>query len=168
MALFAYHVCLLFKQSNKARNWIQTSSIEKQIFNFFSKCQAISDKLVTYDIIKSNLSTEILKPIRAEYLKLLHVIFNQQVYLPPQIAYTSDSSALANRHKYLTNQSPRNGTRQILYSRYYSDFEEIEKLASGGFGSVYKVNKEIISLQFLFYFYFIFIKSNKKQNKYLL
>jgi hypothetical protein len=73
--------------------------------------------------------------------------------MPPQITYSNDKRmhrshsnedfsnsspnskmALVNRDKKLTNY------KNLIFSRYSSDFLEIEKLGQGGFGEVYKVN----------------------------
>jgi hypothetical protein len=82
---------------------------------------------------------------------LLHALFNQYKHLPPQITYindqkstkTSDNSTFAQNN--ISNNNNDNVTslvkNQFMFSRYQTDFIEIEKLASGGFGSVYKVIK---------------------------
>jgi len=80
-------------------------------------------------------------------------MFNQFTYMPPQITYANDKQrmhrshsngdfssspnskmALVNRDKKLANY------KNLIFSRYSSDFLEIEKLGQGGFGEVYKVN----------------------------
>ena len=111
----------------------------------------ICQKLIKYNVIGPNLASDAFKPIRYQYQMLLHALFNQYRHLPAQITYTNDptnsikssdnlSSAQSN---IISNNNNDNVTslvkNQFMFSRYHTDFIEIEKLASGGFGSVYKV-----------------------------
>ena len=86
---------------------------------------------------------------------MLHAIFNQFQYLPAQIVERGSRSSRNKLQRSVSNDTdsklwdvmPAEENysdsllkRQYMFSRYLSDFIEIEKLASGGFGSVFKVS----------------------------
>lgn len=120
----------------------------------------ICQQLVKLGLFDSNLISDFFRPIRFEYLKFLHVIFNKS--LPLQLSYVSRKTksisysilnqnseekkipklkSKINNNEALSKQSPL--SFMFNSSRYKTDFEEIEKLGSGGFGSVFKA-KNII------------------------
>lgn len=112
----------------------------------------ISNRLIAYNIIPAAFTLPLFKQIRLQYNKLIYQIFTQYKRLPPQITYdvanknekftrsrsvdasTSLSDFELNRLRNLVDVN-----KEFLFSRYTSEFTEIERLASGGFGSVYKV-----------------------------
>ena len=106
--------------------------------------------------------SEEFRPVRFQYQRILYALFNQYRRLPPQLAYHSPAAngqfpgasaidaaadsnhgALVPRRRRSGDTISPGGDRKFVFSRYESDFIEIEKLASGGFGSVYKVNIKI-------------------------
>ena len=111
-----------------------------------------------YDIIKSNVASDVFKPMRAVYQKFLHAILNQAKCLPPQITWSNgttrqrlkrsqsiDDNSSSRGSKYLPVLGGQNGSgynefteNKLIFSRYFTEFIEIGKLGSGGFGSVYK------------------------------
>ena len=115
----------------------------------------ILNKLIQYNIIGTKVASDLFKPIRFQYQKLLHAIFNQFQYLPAQIVEKGSRSSRNKLQRSVSNDTDsrhwdvmpveENNSdsllkRQYMFSRYLSDFIEIEKLASGGFGSVFKVS----------------------------
>jgi hypothetical protein len=84
-------------------------------------------------VISPDSASDSFRSIRYQYQMLLHALLNQyNSNMPPQIAYDiSTNSPELNFSKFAKNQ--------LTLSRYQTDFVEIEKLASGGFGFVYKV-----------------------------
>ena len=97
--------------------------------------------------------------------------------MPPQITYANDKRmhrshsnedfssspnskmALVNRDKKLSNY------KNLIFSRYSSDFLEIEKLGQGGFGEVYKVNAFVSFSLYLSFttICFFFFSLNERQ-----
>ncbi len=126
------------------------------------------------------------RPVRFEYQKILHALFNQTIHYAIPIEYNvngfwksnpklnrsfshidsiqnknGERKALARKDSDKFDDSDLDGdgntptptsTSNLFYSRYHTDFVEIEKLGSGGFGSVYKVKnlnfKNILYLSF--------------------
>ncbi len=91
----------------------------------------------------------IFKAVRVQYNLLIRQIF-EQTTLPPQITYplhsnkyqrsqSYDVSMNFESSKHASNSTGSTSNNELLYSRYATDFEEIECLATGGFGSVFKV-----------------------------
>ncbi len=76
---------------------------------------------------------------------LLHALFNQYKHIPAQITYPTTTKSSSNNSSFSHHHNNQDDTEknlvknQYMFSRYHTDFIEIEKLASGGFGSVYKV-----------------------------
>lgn len=108
--------------------------------NAQNKFKEICQKLVAFNVIGPNLISDQFRPIRFQYQKLLYVIFNQHSNLYPQI--TTDKPNVSNS-KQLNRQTSLNGEDHSIFSRYASDFVELGKLGSGGFGSVYKARNNL-------------------------
>lgn len=98
--------------------------------------------LVNFNIIGADLTSDHFRQIRFQYQKILFTMFSHnRPTQHPQLTYQrmssnkSDKSFSENFNEANTSQK-----RELIFSRYNSDFEELEKIASGGFGSVFKVN----------------------------
>lgn len=101
------------------------------------KFREICDKLVNFNVIGPNLISDNFRPIRFQYQKLLYAIFNQTSTIYPQLSIKNEPEN-SNSGSKLIRQSSANENENSIFSRYASDFIELGKLASGGFGSVYK------------------------------
>jgi len=99
----------------------------------------ICQKLVKFDIIGVDLTSDLFKQIRWQYQKLLYHIFNQQNTIRyPQITY-SKPIKISPTDLVSPDVLTQKTRGELIFSRYASDFIELEKIASGGFGSVFKV-----------------------------
>ena len=104
-----------------------------------------------FDIIGGELTSDLFKQIRFQYQKLIFAIFNQsRNTIFPQLTYDFKGSfpeSENSKNKYL-NYSNGNidfSDKRVFdrFSRYNSDFTELEKIASGGFGSVYRARNNL-------------------------
>jgi len=110
----------------------------------------ICQKLIKFDIIGADLTSDLFKQIRWQYQKLLYHIFNQErTVRHPQITYIKPASSTASALEDVafSGKLAQQARGELIFSRYASDFIELEKIASGGFGSVFKVSSFFISFE---------------------
>jgi hypothetical protein len=97
-------------------------------------------------MIPAPFAHDIFKTVRVQYNLLIRQVFEQSRTIPQQITYgrvhakkyqrshSYDSSSTDNEpRKYISS----NSNDELLYSRYATDFEEIECLATGQWQTLY-------------------------------
>ena len=98
--------------------------------------------LVKFNIIGADLTSDLFRQIRFQYQKILFTMFNQNRPTQyPQLTYQrlpSNQSFSEQSFSEGFNQANTSQKRGLIFSRYNSDFIQLEKIASGGFGSVFK------------------------------
>ena len=136
------HLCALYEPSNLHRRQLLFASI----------CSSL-EKL---NLIESTYKIDELSPLRSHYshafvrlMKMAQGSINQ-VQIPNNMGVTFDKSL-----NYLPMISPNSNLNdkdidQMLYqhSRYANEFEEIEYLAKGGFGCVYKCRNRLDNIEY--------------------
>jgi hypothetical protein len=200
------HPATKIKKSTQSKNkelhclTIYINQFYQKQLKFISFIQEICTILIKYNMISESVTTDAFRPIRFQYQKIVHALFNQYRLLPQLKYHAGGNGGLAAAHMsgvkihrsrssdslrenecaaaaandrndadmrmmsgadwksghHLNDETSaafkygqQNGIKSdILFSnRYQSDFNEIGEIASGGFGSVFKVifSKIIIS-----------------------
>ena len=136
------HLCALYEPSNLQRRQLLFTSI----------CSSL-EKL---NLIESTYKIDELSPLRSHYshafvrlMKMAQGSINQ-LQIPKNMGVTFDKSLNCLPMIGLDNNLNNKEIDQMLYqhSRYANEFEEIEYLAKGGFGCVYKCRNRLDNIEY--------------------
>ena len=136
------HLCALYEPSNLHRRQLLFTSI----------CSSL-EKL---NLIESTYKIDELSPLRSHYshafvrlMKMAQGSINQ-IQIPENIGVTFDTSLNYLPMISLNSNLNNKDIDQMLYqhSRYANEFEEIEYLAKGGFGCVYKCRNLLDNIEY--------------------